>query len=385
MTDGPSFPAQRKGRILTPEAPGLRQLEAILQAGLQIRARQSAESPVAAGEGPAHILACETSGSSGRQKVILRRAASWLASFAVTRRSHGVGPGDRYAALGSLGHSISLYAMLEGRTLGADLALLHGMSPRRQAQALRDLDVTTLYATPTQLRLLWLGARAAGIEALPKLRLVVMGGGPCPATLWDWTARLCPAATLRHFYGTSETSFISWSDAATPAGSVGRAYPGVDLKLDESGLIWVSSPYLFEGYEGDNAPKPQWKGRFLATGEIGRMDALGCLFLRGRADRMVTVADKNVFLDEVEAVLSEDPEVTLCAVIGQPDTRRGHSLICVVQGTDSPGTEQRLRRLCRQALGPEAVPHRIVFVDGIPLLPAGKPDLVRLARQMDTL
>ncbi len=380
--DDMGFPRRFRGDILTPSAPGLAALTAALRQGRQIRTRQDRQMPVSAGAGPAHLLACETSGSTGAPKTILRRAASWRCSFAVTARHHAIGPGDRYAGLGALGHSITLYAALEGLSLGADLALLGGLPARRQARALRDLGITVLYATPAQLRLLCLGARAGGVAALPRLRLVLTGGGPCPAPLRADLARLCPAAALWRFYGSGETSFVSWADPDAPPDSVGRPYPGVDLRLDARGEVRVRSPYLFEGYEGARAPRPRLRDGFLATGEIGDLDAAGYLFLRGRADRMVTVADRNVFPERIEAVIARDPAVALCAVIARPDGRRGHRITCVLQGPERDGIVGRLRRLCRAAIGPESVPHDFVFVARLPLLPAGKPDLAGLARQL---
>ncbi len=382
--DEAGFPRRKPGAILTPEAPGLAALRAALRSGCQIRTRQGGGPPVSTGSGPASLIACETSGSSGRPKVILRRAASWRASFDVTRHHHGIGRGDRYAALGPLGHSITLYAMLEGHSLGADLALLAPLSARRQARAMCELGITVLYATPAQLHLLGLGARAAGIAALPRLRLVMTGGGPFPGALRETVARLCPDAAIRHFYGTSETSFVTWTDADTPEGSVGRAYPGVDLRLGAQGEIRVRSPYLFEGYETAEEPGPRRSGRFLATGEIGHLDAAGFLHLRGRADRMITVADRKVFPEQIEAAVSRDPAVQLCAVIARPDPRRGHRIVCVVQGAEDGETLRRLRRRCRDEIGAEAVPHSVVFVPRLPLLPAGKPDLARLAQALDS-
>lgn len=376
------FPHRLGGAVLTPDAPGLSTLVALLRMGGQIRTRHSGATPVFGGSGPADTLACETSGSSGAPKTVLRRTASWYASFDVTRRYHAVTPGDRYAAFGSLGHSLPLYAAFEGLSLGADLALLAGSSARRHVMALRDLGITVLYATPVQLGLLCVSARACNVAALPNLRLVMSGGGPCSGGLRAEVGRLCPNAVFRHFYGTSETSFVSWTGPDTPEGSVGRVYPGVDLSLDARGAIRVSSPYLFEGYEGADRPDPAQGARQVATGEIGRFDRNGFLYLRGRADRMVTVGDLNVFPEEIEAAILHDPAISLCAAIARPDPRRGHRIVCAVQGSEDAGLVRRLRRRCREAVGPEAVPHRFVFMERLPLLRAGKPDIARIAREL---
>jgi long-chain acyl-CoA synthetase len=93
---------------------------------------------------------------------------------------------------------------------------------------------------------------------------------------------------------------------------------------------------------------------------------------------MVTVADQNVYPEQIEALISDDHAVALCAVICQEDTRRGHKIICVLVGDDHTSTVHRLREQCRHILGAESVPHEFVFVQSLPILAAGKPDLERL-------
>ncbi|PJN93632.1 hypothetical protein CNY89_19445, partial [Amaricoccus sp. HAR-UPW-R2A-40] len=148
--------------------------------------------------------------------------------------------------------------------------------------------------TPTQLRRLLL---AEGDGALPEIAHVFCGGGKLDAACCVGMAALCPNATIREFYGASETSFITIADAATPEGSVGRAYPGVLLRLDTEGRVFVASPYLFDGYAEPDLPLPPRVDGHLGTGDIGMLDAEGHLFLRGRENRMVTVADRTLFLE----------------------------------------------------------------------------------------
>ncbi|TNF17488.1 MAG: acyl--CoA ligase [Rhodobacteraceae bacterium] len=372
------FSISPRSRFLTPGAPGLGALVAALRAGASIRASQATQAdPITRCDTPRPALFCETSGSSGAAKVIRRRPASWRRSFEVNRGIFALGPGERYGCFGHLGHSLTLYAVLEALHLGADIACLAGRGPKRQVDALREMAVTVLYATPSQLQLLARGAEAAGIEALPGIRRVFCGGGTLDAALRQRLARLFPDAELREFFGASETSFITISDAKTPPGSVGRAYPGVALRIagGEPGEIWVRSPYLFEGYDRGGSDDTRWDGDWLSIGEIGQMDARGNLFLRGRKGRMVTVADRNVFPEEIERLIGARADVVACAVLAEPDPLRGHRLHCFVEGT---APERALRLACRAGIGPEAVPHRFTYLARLPLLPAGKPDLQAL-------
>lgn len=374
------FSLSPDSRLLTPSAPGMEAVVAALRDGASLRASQSSpEDPIRRCDTDRPALFCETSGSSGAAKVIRRSPESWRMSFEVNCEAFALGPDDRYACFGHLGHSLTLYAVLEALHLGADIACLTGLLPKRQIIAVQEMAITVLYATPSQLQLLRRGAEAAGIDALPRVRRVFCGGGKLDPALRQALARLVPEAEVREFFGASETSFITISDAATPPGSVGRAYPGVDLRIegDETGTgeIWVRSPYLFEGYAEGGSDYTRWDGPWLSIGEMGRLDDSGQLFLRGRKQRMVTVADRNVFPEEIEQVIGARGDVAACAAIPEPDPLRGHRIHCFIQGT---APEPDLRRTCRDRLGPHAVPHRFTYLDRLPLLPAGKPDLQAL-------
>ncbi len=322
---------------------------------------------------PGSVLCCQTSGSSGRVKTIRRSQASWIASFEVNRDLFPLSDRDVYGVLGHLGHSLALYATLEALHLGSGLLVLAGDSPRAQIRQLTEARVSVLYATPTQL----LQLRGAG--SLPSIRHVFCGGGALDAAGRAELAKLCPEARLREFYGASETSFITIADADTPEGSVGRVYPGARLEIRDGGEIWVAGPYLFEGYDGPDAPPVRRDGAFISVGDLGHLDPAGHLFLRGRRARMVKVADQNVSLDAVEAVLAASG-AAICAAVAVPDARRGQAVVAVIEGPPDDALAARLRHACRDTLGAHARPRWIRFVSRMPLLASGKPDLVRLAR-----
>ena len=355
-------------------APALRALLDALARGLSIHAGAGGLRAFPPEGAP--VLLCQSSGSGGRVKTIRRSPASWIASFEVNREAFGLSGREGYAVLGSLGHSLALYAALEALHLGAGLAVLAGDGPRAQADALGRLGVSVLYATPAQLRLLLL---AAGEGGLPGVVHVFCGGGKLDPACRAGVAALCPNAAIREFYGASETSFITIADAATPEGSVGRAYPGVRIRLDPAGRIHVASPYLFEGYAEPDLPAPPRAGGYLATGDLGALDAAGHLFLRGREARRIGVADRELSLEAVEAAMLA-AGAGACAAVAVADARRGQAVVAIVEGAEDAGLAARLRRACRAALGDHAAPRRVLFLPRLPLLPSGKPDLAALAR-----
>lgn len=327
-----------------------------------------------------------TSGSTGAPRRIRRSQRSWCASFAVNARIFAITPGTRTAVLGRMVHSLSLYGALEGACLGAETHLLAALRPDAQHRALSDRAVEILYATPAQLRRL---AEAAGTP-LPALRLILVGGSKLDLTLRAALAVLAPRAVIREFYGAAEASFVTLTDATTPEGSVGRPYPqvqlsirnpeGTDLPRTAVGEVWVRSPYLCDRYADRRHLPPLKRRGWLSVGEMGWLDHDGNLHLAGRAGRMVTVADQNVFPEEIETFLATLPGVTRAVVLPKPDLMRGHVLIAVCTG--DPAQEDAILRAARARLGPLKAPRRIHWRGDWPETPSGKPDLTRLAAEV---
>lgn len=314
-------------------------------------------------------------GTSGQPRRIMRTQASWIASFRVNGGMFGIGPGARVAVIGRLVHSLALYAALEGLHLGAEVHLLAGLRPDRLARALNDRGVSHLYATPAQLRML---PDVPGPAMA--MRQVLVGGARLDAGLRARLSARFPAAQVAEFYGAAETSFLTLSQADTPEGSVGAAYPGVDLRVDAMGLIWARSPYLALGYGvGDDRPGGAlWRDGWVAPGETGRIAPHGDVILSGRAARLIRVAEQSLHPEEMEALLMALPGVHQAAVLPRPDARRGAVPVAVLQG--DPSTEAAVLAALRVTFGPVLAPRALIWWGGDwPLLPSGKTDLAALA------
>jgi len=335
------------------------------------------------GIGERGFVRLRSGGTTGAPKTIRRSHASWIANFETNAAHLGLGTTDRYGVLGLPVHSLALYAIIEAAHVGANIHYLGGLRPRRQAQILANVGASVLYATPTQLRLLV----AAGV-ALPTIRHVICGGGRLSGSLHERIAELCPNGVFREFYGAAETSFVAWGDGSGPAGSVGRAYPGVEIRIaaatgERFGEIWVRSPYLFEAYlEGDSSITRRADG-FLTLGEMGALDQEGYLYIAGRRNRMVTIADQNVFPEDIEAWFLSDPEVVHCAVLPTFDAQRGHRLVAVIGNDLTPDRRDALLSGCRAAFGPLVAPRRLLTLRDFPVTAAGKPNLAAIAERVE--
>lgn len=380
---GPQGPGQAQGfQPVLSDRPGADVLLSAL-AGQGAAFRIGGEGALSSAE---HEFETLTGGSLGAPRHICRSQASWLASIAVNAQLFGIGPGRSVAVLGRLSHSLSLYGAIEGAVLGAEVHILDEVRPDRQWQHLAARRVNILYATPSQLRLT---LERGGL--CPDLRHVLIGGAKLDADLRVMLTQLAPSAMIHEFYGAAETSFLTLAQTGDDPDSVGRPYPGVSLRLlapngaevsdGETGEVWAKSPYLFRTYGGADPGSAEWQDGWLSVGEQAMMRN-GCLYLRGRTGRMVTVADKNVFPEEIEAFLVTLPGVQRAAVLPEYDALRGAHLVAFVQG-DAAAEAESARR-AREKLGSLIAPRKWVWVDDWPMLPSGKTDLRAMAAKVST-
>ena len=189
---------------------------------------------------------------------------------------------------------------------------------------------------------------------------------------------------LYNLYGSTE---VAWASIATPAdmraapGSAGKPPRGTVVKLfdeekrevptGETGRIFVGNEMLFEGYTGGGS-KDEIDG-LMATGDVGRFDESGRLFVEGRDDEMIVSGGENVFPKEVEDLLSRHAAVADVAAIGVEDEKFGQRLRAfVVAGGSKKASEDDLKAHVKKNLAGFKVPREIVFLDELPRNATGK-------------
>ena len=341
--------------------------------------------------GDRNFLLCMSSGSRGSPNWICRTQGSWLRSFEVNAKLWGIDPDAEFAILGRLGFSIALYGSLEALHHGADLLLLGGFRPDTQLTALSNSRVTHIYATPTQLRLLADAHRRKNGKELSSVSHVLVGGAKLDDSTREISSRIFSEAEILEFYGAAETSFVAAANRISPKGSVGLPYPGAEIEIRDirelavpfgtCGEIWVRSPYLFLGYaHGDSEGTLMDERGFLTVGEIGNQDSQGNLYILGRTDRMVTVADQNVHPELIENFLLKFDGIERAAAIPVADSVRGHKIVAFVLRRVGNTSREHIIKSCRKKFGTLVSPDKIFDLKHWPVLPSGKTDYNVLAR-----
>jgi malonyl-CoA/methylmalonyl-CoA synthetase len=177
-------------------------------------------------------------------------------------------------------------------------------------------------------------------------------------------------------YGMSEAVIITSNPlhGERIAGSVGYPLPGVELRIGgggESGVIEIRGPSVFGGYwrMPEKTAEEFTKDGFFVTGDVGRQDPDGRVWISGRAKDLIISGGYNVYPKEVELVLDELPGVTESAVIGVPHPDFGEGVVAVVIGA---GEEAAMIAEARRQLAAYKAPKRVMFVDELPRNAMGK-------------
>jgi len=269
--------------------------------------------------------------------------------------------------------------------------------PRRIVKLIAEHRPDVMLAVPSMYGAL-LTAKDADADDFASLKFCVSGGEPLP----DATRRRAEdrfGIRILEGYGLTETSPITnWS---TPEHhrdhAVGKALPRVhEVVVDEKnnvlppnteGEILIAGPNIMKGYyrlpdqtdqvfvdlmvrarHGENKTR-----RFFRTGDIGKIDEDGYLYITGRKKEMLIISGENVFPREIEEVLNKHESIKDSAVIGKPDDVRGEVPVAFVELNDSHELDAKaLQAHCRDALAPFKIPKDIRAIDELPRSPTGK-------------
>jgi len=218
------------------------------------------------------------------------------------------------------------------------------------------------------------------------LRLSVSGGAAMPLDVMQAFEKKF-SVKIQEGYGLSETSPVASFnrlDRERKPGSVGLPVWGVDIRIvdeldrevsqGELGEILIRGHNVMKGYYNrPDASADAFRGGWFHTGDIGRMDGEGYIYIVDRVKDMVIRGGFNVYPREVEEVLMSHPQVSLAAVIGIPDEQYGEEIKAfIVPAGDSSISEQELIAWSKETMADYKYPRIIEFRDTLPMNATGK-------------
>ena len=320
---------------------------------------------------PASII--PTSGSTGKPRGVLHTQATLLHCALQIASAMPMQPEDRNVAFLPFFASIP-EQVLPSLCTGGSIEVLPRFDVERVADACR--RSTCFDAVPTIMaRLL----HQAPLDALANLRWVYFASEPMPpAVLREWHEAL-PHVEAHQFYGMTElvpATYASHRMMLEDQSTVGVPFPTTYLSQDKaSGELLVRSPAQMRGYYNDPAASAAAlaAGGVLKTGDLGRIDERGWLYLTGRLKDIIISGGLNVAPAEIEAFACHHPAVGAAAVVGIPDERWGETPVVIgVARNGSPLTPAALLDHCRQGLKGFKRPSAAAVIDVLPSTGIGK-------------
>jgi O-succinylbenzoic acid--CoA ligase len=305
-----------------------------------------------------HIL---TSGSTGTPRPVGLSYGNFLWSAVGSAFNIGVEPEDRWLCCVPLSHVAGVSIVMRSVIYGTTAVLHDGFDVDRVAASLEGDRITVVSLVTTMLtRLLEAGADLSGPRA------VLVGGGPVSAEpLEEAIAR---GATVVQTYGLTEAcsqvTTLAPAEARRKVGSAGRPLLTTHLRIQD-GEILVQGPTVAPGA----ADADGW----LHTGDLGRIDDEGFLYVEDRIDDMIVSGGENIVPAEVEQVLLRHPDVADAAVVGRDDPEWQQAVTAVVVLEDgAETTPDELRHHCAESLAGFKVPKRVELAAALPRTPSGK-------------
>jgi len=281
--------------------------------------------------------------------------------------------------------------------LGKPALLVEKFSAERVFDLAQKYRLGVLGLTPA---MVWEMAQTDATGELPGVDSVIVGTAAIPEATRTTFERKYHVPVLRNYGQTEFAGAIAFERPADvvagkrPDGTVGRVAPGVEVVIldadgspvptGEVGEISARAASAMSGYLGSDG-RPTDPGRWLRTGDLGRIDDDGFVFVVGRVRDMLVCGGFNIYPAQVEAALNDLPEIADSAVAGVPDERLGEVPVAAVVLQSGAKTDgDTIRQALRARLAAYELPRRVAFVDAIPRHDSGKVNRDDVARLVES-
>ncbi len=299
-----------------------------------------------------------------------------------------LGPSDRMLVVLPFSYCFGASLLHSHLAVGGSLRICETQAfPETIVEAIVEDACTGFAGVPSSFQLL---LRASSFESrvLPTLRHLQQAGGRLPQAQIERVVAAQPHARLFVMYGQTEATarlaYLPPDELANKPGSVGRAIPGVRLRITDAegvtlpvgevGEIRVRGANVTQGYWGDPAGTAQkYVDSELLTGDVGYLDEDGFLYIEDRRDDFIKSWGYRVSSHEVEDAILELPAVSAAAVVGRPDAEAGEAVVLFAALRPGSGlAASDIEAHARSRLAKHLVPREVRLLDHLPLNQNGK-------------
>jgi acyl-CoA synthetase (AMP-forming)/AMP-acid ligase II len=325
-----------------------------------------------------------TSGTTGAPKGAARKQPDSIEPVAALFSKIPLKARETTMIAAPMFHSWGFAHFTLGLALASTLVARAKFEPEETLRAVAQHRASALVLVPVMLqRILELPRETIERYDVSCLKVIAVSGSALPGELAT-RAMDTFGDVLYNLYGSTE---VAWATIATPEdlraapGTAGRPPMGTVVKLldahgrevapGEGGRIFVANEMMFDGYTGGGGK--EIVGGLMSTGDVGRFDSDGRLFVDGRDDEMIVSGGENVFPREVEDLLADHREIEEAAVVGVEDEEFGQRLKAfVVRRNGTELTEEAIQGYVKANLARFKVPRDVIFLAELPRNATGK-------------
>ena len=339
-----------------------------------------------------------TGGTTGASKGVMlsHNNLEWTARVAA--EASGLEPDNVGLLSLPLSHSFGMHVSIIGALVKGKGVLLRWFDPTQMLDMIEEHKVQRMAVVPTMLQLLLMMPLEE--RDLSSLEYITSGAAGLPGEVQRAFEERVPNCKLLQGYGLTETSPTvavqspsSADDGTRKIGSVGKVVPGVEVRIagedgaalapEEVGEITVKGPNVMLGYwRNEEATAEAIKDGWFHTGDMGKLDADGNLFIVERKKDLVIRGGFNVYPADVEGVLLKHPGITEAAIVGRPSDRWGEEPVAFVVLASNDVSLDDIMEYCETELAKYKIPAEIRPVPMIPKTPVGKIDKKELRTQL---
>ena len=311
------------------------------------------------------FLGALSSGSTGEIKVIWRDHQSWTSAFDIQKEIFSFNENSKLLIKGSLVYTANLNNILQLLAAGGTVVFSDSFFPKHWLKIIEEKEINALFMVPAHYRIL---LRKIS-KSINKVKSIVTAGSKMDLETLKKLKKFFPEAEICEFYGASELSYVSYAyydELLKNKGTVGRTFPGVDIKI-KNNEIWVKSPYLAPDYRPEASAK-----------DLGYFEG-SYLYLSGRKDNIINRAGNKVNLFNIESSLKSNKRIAGAAVTAVDDFLKDKLLVAAVVKSDPDLKLKEVYKYCKENLKANYQPDKIVFRKKLPRTKSGKLDRKKLA------
>jgi acyl-CoA synthetase (AMP-forming)/AMP-acid ligase II len=326
-----------------------------------------------------------TSGSTGGPKAALHTQRGLAYKARVMAQAHRLTSADSILMPAPLAHVSGLLNAVQIPGVVPMRAVLMARWDPEDALATIERERITFMIGPPTFFVALMDAPGFSPARVETLRLVSSGGAGVTTSFVE-RASATLDCRVKRTYGSTEAPTVTTS---TPADSVERARetdghatsPFLEMRTSEAGELWLRGPELFVGYADADQTRDALSRGWFRTGDLARVDGDGWLTIIGRMKDVIIRGGENISAGEVEGALEAHPSIKQAVAVGYPDERLGERVCAFVVATQPFDSDDCRRWFEQRGLARFKTPERVVRVDELPVLAAGKPDRAALQRR----